>query len=160
MSLNFEYILTEVEVYSVVPQEQQTEDAVVLVDIGDIEVRVTGDVADVHGCMCAVSNFRSAAHTPQLQCQLGLQCECSQFGYRCEGRADEVCRAASVNHRQGFAAIDFRAHHEACAQFGGDQRSRTRGARKGIHTHCVSERAISRPCCWPHCHHSRTRPIG
>ena len=41
MSLDFEYILTEVKVYSVVPQERQTEDAVILVDIGDIEVHVT-----------------------------------------------------------------------------------------------------------------------
>ena len=54
MSLDFEYILTEVEVYSVVPQEWQTEDAVVPVDIGDIEVCVMGDVADVH---CHVPNM-------------------------------------------------------------------------------------------------------
>ena len=45
MSPDFEYILTEVEVYSVVPQERQTKDAVVLVDIGNIEVHVTGDIA-------------------------------------------------------------------------------------------------------------------
>ena len=48
MSLNFEYILTEVEVYLVVPQEWQTEDAVILVNISNIEVHVTGDIADVH----------------------------------------------------------------------------------------------------------------
>ncbi|KIM53473.1 hypothetical protein SCLCIDRAFT_31882 [Scleroderma citrinum Foug A] len=48
VSLDFEYILTEVEVYSVVPQERQTKDAVVPVNIGDIEVHVAGDVADVH----------------------------------------------------------------------------------------------------------------
>ena len=70
MSSDFEYILTEVEVYSVVPQEQQTEDTVVPVNIGDIKVRVMGDIADAHGCVCTMSNFRSAAHTPQLQCQL------------------------------------------------------------------------------------------
>ena len=57
MSLDFEYILTEVEVYSVVPQEWQTEDAVIPVNIGNVEVRVTGDVADVHGCMCAMCDF-------------------------------------------------------------------------------------------------------
>ena len=70
MSLDFEYILTKVKVYSVVPQERQTEDAVVPVDIGDIKVCVAGDVADAHWCMCAVSNLGAAAHAAQLQCQL------------------------------------------------------------------------------------------
>ena len=62
MSPDFEYILTKVKVYSVVPQEWQTEDAVVLVDIGDIKVRVTGDIVDAHWCMCAMSYLGAAAH--------------------------------------------------------------------------------------------------
>ena len=70
MSLDFEYILTEVEVYSVVPQEQQTKDAVVPVDIGDIKVRVVGDIADAHWCMRAMSYLGVAAHAAQLQCHI------------------------------------------------------------------------------------------
>ena len=119
-----------------------------------------GDIDDVHGCVCTVSDFRSAAHTSQLQCQLGLQCECSQFGYSHEGRTDEVRHAASVNHCQGFAAIDICMHHKAGAQFGGDQRPRTRGTYNSVHTHGVPERTISSLCCWSHCHHLRARPIG
>ena len=57
VSLDFEYILTEVKVYSVVPQEQWTENAVIPVDIGNIEVRVVGDIADAHRCVCAMSDF-------------------------------------------------------------------------------------------------------
>ena len=56
--------------YSVVPQERQTKDAVVLVDIGDIEVCVAGDVANVHWCMHAMSYLGAAAHAAQLLCQL------------------------------------------------------------------------------------------
>ena len=52
MSLDFEYILTEVKVYSVVPQKQQTENAVILINTGNVEVCITGDVANAHGCVC------------------------------------------------------------------------------------------------------------
>ena len=55
---------------SVVPQEQQTKDAVVPVDIGDIKVRVVGDVADAHWCMRTMSYLGVAAHAAQLQCHI------------------------------------------------------------------------------------------